>query len=120
MGGPARLSRKRNKAIRIDEDSLRSIVYDSDPSDWWNMGHVNFINSAWEPEGAPETEEERLAILGDEPLPPIDGYTDEDVGWMKLKIHNLGISFHLIADSYVDNHWYPGYQRPPAIVDVNT
>ncbi|KAL2756602.1 hypothetical protein ACRALDRAFT_1062330 [Sodiomyces alcalophilus JCM 7366] len=103
--------------IEVDAESLRSIVYDRDPSDPWDLGHVNFINSEWEPQGPPESEEERLAMLDDEPLPPIDGCTDEDVGWMKLKTSSLGISFHLAATYYVEDTWHYDYKRPPAIVD---
>lgn len=99
--------------MHVDETSLRSVLDDS--RDW----HVSIINKQW----IPEDEEDLILDEGDddeasenlepEVWPPVDGCTEEDVGWFK---GGKGV----LLDGYVTlcspNVWYWYHKRPPQIV----
>lgn len=99
--------------IHIDETSIRSVLDES--QDW----HVNIINRDWIPEDEEEPvlnewdDEEADDEVEPEVWPPIDGCTEEDVGWFK---GGRGV----LLDGYVTlcspNVWYWYYRRPPQIV----
>ncbi|KAL2752314.1 hypothetical protein ACRALDRAFT_2088639, partial [Sodiomyces alcalophilus JCM 7366] len=103
--------------IEIDEESLRSIADARLTREWGGpAGHFNFVDSRWKLEG-PEvytSEAERItAELDRRLMQPIDGCTDEDVGWMKVTVRRLGFEFQMMANTYLFDSWYPYYRRPP-------
>jgi hypothetical protein len=92
-------------------------------------GFVNFVDSQWKPLGERTNpygveEDEDYEVYEDEEdededevLDPIDGCTEENVGWMKLQASSsIGAEFYLIVYGYRAGGWYVAYQRPPELV----
>ena len=53
----------------------------------------------------------------DEIFEPIDGCTEENVGWMKLAAFtSIGSEFYLSVFDYPGGGWYVAYRRPPDTV----
>lgn len=96
--------------LEIDESSLRSII-DRGAEE----AHYNLIDSRWEPrvQGTEDISYEPEDI--GEPLEPIDGCTQDDVGWMKVKPTILGSSLFWRVEGYLDTHWEKEYVRPPEV-----
>jgi hypothetical protein len=48
-------------------------------------------------------------------LQPIDGYTEEDVGWMRISPHKINAgSYEVLSGD--ENQWDLLYERPPIII----
>lgn len=98
--------------IYVDKGALRSVVYDAPQApkpDLDGVGYVNFVNADWKPLG-----ELGIAAGEDDVHEPIDGCTEEDVGWMKIASHMVGTGFYESTIGYPDC-WYVFYERPPEI-----
>lgn len=102
--------------LQIDEDSLHSIL--TEPLEAW----VKLINDDRELKARTESptehelddEDEGVAYESDEEYPPIEGCTDEDVGWMKVGFHSAPLTFYdYLRDPAA---WSVLYHRPPFIV----
>lgn len=99
--------------MHVDETSLRSVL--DDARDW----HVNIINKTW----IPEDEEDPAGDERDDGEPdeevepevwtPVDGCTEEDVGWFKGGRSVLLSGYATLCSP---NMWYCYYRRPPRIV----
>jgi len=90
----------------VDEPALRSVVY-GHPDDYWEEGWVNLVRACWKRQGPPVYTEE-------EDRDPIEGCTEEDVGWMRMVSRMMHSKFYEAI--YGFDSWYPFYQRPPEIV----
>ncbi|KAK4166887.1 hypothetical protein QBC43DRAFT_376851 [Cladorrhinum sp. PSN259] len=106
--------------VQIDEDSMRSVV--SDEGEGW----VNLIKGDWKPRGATSGAPESQGAQhnddegdftddedDDDEYPPIEGCTEEDVGWMKVLLVSLMPGTYAnLRDAYL---WNIQYRRPPDI-----
>lgn len=102
--------------IQIDEDALRSVVYDAPQAtegDPYGEGYVNFVKADWEPTSEDIPEEDKDL----EPYEPIEGCHDEDVGWMKLMSTQLTPTLYNAMSGF-SQEWYGYYKRPPEIAFV--
>lgn len=110
-----------NYFIYIDEPALRSVVH-GHPDDYWEEGWVDLVRACWKPQGPPVYTEEQIAALEalggvhdeDDVHDPIEGCTEEDVGWMRMVSGMMNSEFYEAI--YGVNSWYVFYQRPPEIV----
>ncbi|KAK7962860.1 uncharacterized protein PG986_003685 [Apiospora aurea] len=117
--------------IQIDEASMRSIISDEDEP--W----VNIIKGDWKPRevarqqqqqltgsgwtmeipgGRNEDEGEFTDDEGDREYPPVEGCTEEDVGWMKVRL--VGLMTGLYTNLRDPDYWDVPYTRPPDIVPM--
>lgn len=100
--------------IKVDQEALDSMVK-SPPVEtrWLDGAFVKLVDGHWEPLGedkqAKDDDEER------EKLQPIEGCTEEDVGWMCIVPDMIDSSFYntLTGDP---NVWFIFYERPPSIL----
>jgi hypothetical protein len=97
-------------AIQVDAESLHSIVHESPPpvisamaKDW-----VKLIDKSWY---LGRSEESSNMLY---PLEPVEGVTEPDVGWMRVKpleaMTSMYVSFRYSGT------WGDWYRRPPKIV----
>lgn len=96
--------------IHVDDEALDSIVQKPDPLDIWDKhwGFVNLIQADWEPYDRFDGEEE---LEGEEE--PIDGCTNYDVGWMRVRYdHVIWLTYQDLRECV---RWEDGYIRPPDI-----
>ncbi|KAI1733516.1 hypothetical protein F4680DRAFT_454891 [Xylaria scruposa] len=112
--------------IQIDETSMRSIT--SDEGERW----VKLIKGDWEPRDAAmqqhktdpgnameslgeheDNKGESIDVEDDEEFPAIEGFTEKDVGWMKVQLVGLMPDFY--ANLRDPNLWNVQYIRPPDI-----
>ena len=99
--------------MHVDETSLRSVLADAE--DW----HINIINKTWTPEdeedlvGDEWDDEEADEDVEPEVWTPIEGCTEEDVGWFK---GGRSVLLERYATLCSPNAWYWYYRRPPQIV----
>lgn len=103
--------------IDVDEGSLKSVVYDTpQPSerDLWGMGYVNFVDADWKPLSELTSSVGDVGAGDDDVHEPIEGCTEENVGWMKIDSHMVGAGFYQAMMGYPDV-WYAMYQRPPEV-----
>lgn len=109
--------------VQVDEDSMRSVV--SDEGERW----VRLIKRDWEPRGATSGALESQGAQhnddegeftddedGDDEYAPIEGCTEEDVGWMKVQLVGLMPDFY--ANLRDPNLWHIQYVRPPDIASA--
>lgn len=110
---------------------MQSVIADLE-LDPFGEGFVNFVDSQWKPLGETtnpygvegdedyedyEDYEDEEDGDEDEVLDPIDGCTEENVGWMKLQAStSIGAEFYLTVYGYRAGGWYVAYQRPPELV----
>lgn len=92
--------------VQVDEQSLQDL------QDWgWDGGSVNFVDADW------RSLRERLPTdqLTDDyfAFEPIDGCTEEDVGWMKIAGPMIGEHFY---EDMCPDLWYVYYRRPHEIL----
>ncbi|KAK7985694.1 hypothetical protein PG988_003316 [Apiospora saccharicola] len=119
-----------NYCIQIDEDSMRSILSSEDDRPW-----VKIIKADWKPREREPThfvpgQGWVMEIRGrykdveydkfhteedDEEYPPIEGCTDEDVGWVKMWY--LSLMPGIYTDFICPYNWETVYVRPPGISD---
>jgi hypothetical protein len=94
-------------ALQVDEESLRSIVHDEPPPeeiDSTKKGWVRLIDKSWYPGRS-------LGTYG--PLEPVEGETEEDVGWMRVRYQQIMTEWYVNCRS--PNHWGINYKRPPQV-----
>lgn len=94
-----------NYFIQVDEEALQSVLAVPE-RDSRREGFVNLVDSRWtslSERGYPEDEEV---------FDPIDGCTEEDVGWMRIARDSVGANLYMMDDCA----WYVYYLRPPAVV----
>jgi hypothetical protein len=100
--------------IMVDQEALDSIL--STPEDDIHGGFVRLVNAEWKPD---ELDEEELAERGG-PSPeeePLEGCTEEDVGWMKVRWRDSQMPGYLQLDDSLG--WDMYYSRPPVIQPLN-
>ncbi|OJJ69571.1 hypothetical protein ASPBRDRAFT_182601 [Aspergillus brasiliensis CBS 101740] len=114
--GPSKLLHLKNGRYRffimVDQEALDSILSTSE--DGLNGGFVRLVNAEWKPE---ELDEE-LAERGGPPPPeePLEGCTEEDVGWMKVRWRGSQVpGYEQLGDSFM---WDLYYSRPPVIQSI--
>jgi len=97
-------------AIQVDAESLNSIVHESPPPVISAMSNawVKLIDKSW----YLGRSEERSNMLY--PLEPIEGVTEPDVGWMRVR--PLAAMESLYVALRRPNTWGDRYRRPPQIV----
>lgn len=100
--------------VQVDEVSLRSVVYKELPPADANLyvrGHINLVNADWQPARLEDYHEENI-IEEHFSFPAFEGCTEENVGWMRLAVSEVGPS----TFQRIPHLWYIVYQRPPEIV----
>ncbi|GKZ24255.1 hypothetical protein AbraCBS73388_011059 [Aspergillus brasiliensis] len=99
--------------IMVDQEALDSILSTSE--DGLDGGFVRLVNAEWKPE---ELDEEELAERGGPPPEeePLEGCTEEDVGWMKVRWRGSQVpGYEQLGDSFM---WDLYYSRPPVIQSI--
>ncbi|KAK8008110.1 hypothetical protein PG991_010661 [Apiospora marii] len=119
-----------NYCIQIDEDSMRSLLSTEEKRPW-----VYIIKADWKPRERESTRyvhgpgwimeipgkykgvegDDFYGSEDDEEYSPIEGCTDEDVGWMKVWV--LGLMPGIYANLISLDIWEITYTRPPRISD---
>lgn len=95
-------------ALQVDSESLHSVVYDAvapPELDTTKKGWVKLIDKSW----YLGRSEGRYS-----PLEPIEGVTEQDVGWMKVDYWNVMTKWYTLCRS--PNNWGLNYRRPPEVV----
>lgn len=121
---PNRLAFRYNYCVQVDEVSLQSII-STDPEDVFGEAWVHVIHANWNLEAIQRLKEEgrlddiqmglatELCDDSDDMHPPIDGCTEEDVGWMRVYYGTvIPRLVSLLRDS---SDWDKVYWRPPDI-----
>lgn len=94
--------------VEVDRDVLDSMPETLDKRALMDISYVNFVDAQWRPLA------ERSPNEPPEHHEPIEGVTDEDVGWMRIHAYLVGSeAFELFDEQAV---WYSQYQRPPEIM----
>jgi hypothetical protein len=102
--------------IKIDQEVLDSLAeYISNEKYWTGDAFVKFIDGSWEPLAESQQEEEEDDGWEKEVLEPIEGCTEEDVGWMRIMPLMIDADFYEVL-SGDENAWITFYERPPSIV----
>jgi hypothetical protein len=121
--------------IQVDEQALQSVL-DAPESDFYEGGFINFVDSRWKPlgdrpsrsciDGIEDGDEDEVIeddeeVIEDEDedevFDPIDGCTEENVGWMRLAATTVvGTEFYVSVFDYPGGGWYVSYKRPPETV----
>ena len=98
-----------NYFIQVDKEALQSVLAAPkiDPS---GEGFVNFVNARWAPLG------DRYPDNNDDRHDPIDGCTEEDVGWMRIAAMMIDTDWYGAAGGFAGGGWHVYYLRPPRIV----
>lgn len=106
-----------NYFIHVDDGALKSVVDEPPqlPEDMCGEGYVNFVQADWKPfsEKAYNTRDV-IGVEEDEGYEPIDGCTEENVGWMKISSRMVGTYFYQVMMD--PDAWYVFYKRPEEIV----
>jgi hypothetical protein len=95
--------------IQVDAEVLESVVHwaEAPPAiDARSEGFVKIVSRYWVPYGARDR---------DPPQEPIEGCTEDDVGWMMVDYKHVVDFYHLLRSR---NSWYLYYRRPPIVVDA--
>jgi hypothetical protein len=103
--GPA-LSQRYRYCIQVDAEALESVIHDAPAPplpDATTDGFVNLIWRDWEPTSDPREPVEE----------PIEGCTQEDVGWMMVAYADVMVSMYYYLRDW--NDWYVEYRRPPEV-----
>jgi hypothetical protein len=105
--------------IHVDEGALKSVVYDAPQPpkrDLYGVGYVNFIDADWKPLSELPSIVGDISAGEDDVYAPIDGCTEENVGWMKIASYMVGADFYQAMMGNQDL-WYAFYKRPPEILN---
>ncbi|KAL2882727.1 hypothetical protein SGCOL_001938 [Colletotrichum sp. CLE4] len=100
--------------VQVDDTSLRSIVYRELPPAEANMdirGHISLVSAEWEPARLEDYHGDRV-IEDHFSFPELEGCTEENVGWMRLAVSEVGPS----TFERIPHLWYIVYERPPDIL----
>lgn len=92
--------------VMVDQEALESVL-NSDPEAMITTGFVRLVYGDWEPEANEDGENEDLE--------PIEGCTQEDVGWMKIpydEVQSIGAGGLAMRDMH---DWDMYYARPPEV-----
>lgn len=93
--------------VMVDQEALESVL-NSDPDAMTQTGFVRLVYGEWEPE---VNEDGNESVDLDEELEPLEGCTQEDVGWMKVPYDEVqGIGATAMCDMH---DWDMYYARPP-------
>lgn len=105
-----------NFFIVVDDESLRSLNKpDLLARPWPRNAFVKFVDAYWEPSSPDHTELED-EFGGPEFFEPIDGCTEENVGWMLIAPYLLDAEFYNDwCGDFNLNFWPIFYTRPPQI-----
>ncbi|KAF2996790.1 hypothetical protein E8E13_000202 [Curvularia kusanoi] len=102
--------------IKIDQDALDSLTEWISHEIWSDDAFVKFVDGNWEPLTESEQDEEHEDDeWGKEVVEPIEGCTEEDVGWMRIAPLMISADFYDVL-SGDENQWITFYERPPSIV----
>lgn len=96
-----------NYFIQVDEEALQSVLTTKRAR--WMEGFVNFVDSRWEPLSKEFYGESDV-------LDPIDGCTQENVGWFRIAPEMINAEWYEIALGLPHELWYVYCRRSPAIV----
>lgn len=102
----------------MDEGALKSVLYEAQKpleSAFEGAGYLNFVAANWKPMSQIKSE---LGIVGaeeEEVYEPIEGCTEEDVGWMRISSIHVGAGFYQVLMGWPDV-WYIYYVRPPEVM----
>jgi hypothetical protein len=91
--------------VMVDQEALESVL-NSNSKAMIRTGFVRLVNGDWQPEVNEDGDE-------DEELEPIEGCTQEDVGWMKIpydEVQPIGAGGLAMCDMH---DWHMYYTRPP-------
>lgn len=118
MVHPELMSSRFQQFIQVDEESLQSMREEFDePVRLYGTGHVNLVYADWphdlEDSDEDESQEE---YEDDEVFEPIDGCSEENVGWMKVAATGLGPPFFFLSDGI--EWWQENYVRPPDVLYI--
>lgn len=97
-------------AVQVDQEALHAIVHDAPAPpepDTTTKGWVKVIDKSWYL-GRNEGAHEHMVLA------PLEGVTQKDVGWMKVRYQSLMPEFYTMLRS--PNDWGVLYRRPPEIV----
>jgi hypothetical protein len=104
--------------VKIDEEVIQSFGVSKDSFQSWmgKKGFVNLVDADWEQktEDQKAEEHEDEEWWEEEKLEPIDGCTEEHVGWMRIAPFMINADFYEMLNG--DEYWYMEYKRPPSIV----
>jgi hypothetical protein len=108
LGGP-----RYNYFIQVDEQALRSVISPTEQEPL-RGALVKFVDANWRPLA------EEFPDQIEQPDPedvhePIDGCTEENVGWMLISPKKIGPEFYEASYTFMDA-WYTYYVRPPGRV----
>jgi hypothetical protein len=106
-----------NYFIQVDEEALQSVLA-APILDIYGEGVINFVDSRWKPLGDRPS---RSVVEGiedeDEVFDPIDGCTEENVGWMRFAASTaIDAEFYGSVFGFPGGGWYVSYKRPPETV----
>ncbi|PMD14972.1 hypothetical protein NA56DRAFT_650547 [Hyaloscypha hepaticicola] len=104
--------------VDVDEEALKSVVYDAPQPpevDLEGVGYVNFVDADWKPMTQIISELVSTDDGEEEVHEPIEGCTEENVGWMKIPARFVRSHFYQAMMGYPDI-WYVFYQRPPEVM----
>jgi len=99
--------------IKIDQEVLHSLAECTSSDRDWIMSKkafVKFVDGDWESsDESQQAEEQEDGLWEKEILEPIDGCTEEDVGWMRISPYMINASFYETLSGY--DYWYIYYRR---------
>jgi hypothetical protein len=103
--------------IKIDQEVMHSLAESIARGTLFsNDAFVKFVDGNWEPSvESQQVEEQEDYGWAQEIWEPIDGCTEEDVGWMRVAPHMINTDFYDVL-SGDENLWITFYRRPPRIV----
>jgi hypothetical protein len=102
--------------IKIDQEVLHSLAESISHENWSAGSFLKFVDGNWQPSPESQQDEEQEDYDWEqETLKPIDGCTEEDVGWMRIAPHMINADFYDVL-SGDENQWITFYERTPRIV----
>jgi hypothetical protein len=98
-----------NYFVQVDEEALQSVLA-APKIDLFGEGFVNFVDARWTPMGDQYSDNDHNEH------DPIDGCTEEDVGWMRIAAMMIDAEWYGAAGGFHAGAWHVYYLRPPQIV----
>lgn len=104
--------------ITVDQEAMESVL--NTPLggfEEYELGHVRMVNAEWKWTDVPEEDSEDEDISEPEEFEPLEGCTEDDVGWMNIRWRIVQLpGFHKMTE--IDD-WQAYYVRYPGIADIN-